>query len=189
MKKARGFTVTELLIVVAIMGIVAAVVIPLLSRAFVAANEAETLGDIHTIIDAQTSYASANGGFYDAQLSCLTFPGSANCIPSYPVNGPTFLDSTLASLTSKDGYNRAFQPGQVPATIPPNASPSSVEVYRYDATPSVIGVTGVRGFAGEGTGRICFTADGTAVPAGPAWGTLPADCTVVPSSTSETAGP
>jgi prepilin-type N-terminal cleavage/methylation domain-containing protein len=179
MRTAKGFTLTELLIVVAIAGIMAAVVIPLLSRAFISANESATLGDIRTVIDAQTGYRSANGGFYDAALSCLTAP-AMGCIPSYPVTGPTFLDSALAALIARHGYNRAFQPGPHPGTVPPNASPTSVNVYRYDATPTVIGVTGMRGFAGDETGRICFTPDGVPVPPGPGVGTLPPGCAAVP---------
>ena len=179
MRKPRGFTLTELVIVVALVGILAAVVIPLLQRAMIAANEAETLGDIRTIIDAQTSYSAANGGFYDARLDCLVFPSASGCIPSYPTSGPTFLDSQLAALTAKAGYNRLFNPG-VLVQAPPTSSPSSVLQYRYDATPITIGITGVRGFAGQADGRICFTPNGTPVPLGPAPGTLPQNCTNVP---------
>ena len=179
MKRARGFTMIELVIVVALIGIFAAVVIPLFQRSMVAANEAETLADIRTIIDAQTSYAAVNGGFYDSNLGCLVFPGASNCIPGYPANGPTFLDSQLASLTPKAGYNRVFRSG---AWMPPapNMSPSSVSGYRYDATPVTVGVTGVRGFAGQANGRICFTPNGTPVPWGVPPETLPPDCTDVP---------
>lgn len=179
MRKARGFTMTELVIVVALIGIVAAVVIPLLQRAMIATNEAETLGDIRTIIDAQTSYASANGGFYDGNLGCLVFPAQPSCIPSYPTSGPTFLDSQLASQNPKAGYNRSFGSGPfVPST--PSTSQSSVLIYRYDATPMAAWITGVRGFAGQADGRICFTPDGTPVPAGSEPGRLPAGCTDVP---------
>ena len=177
MRKARGFTMVEVVIVVALVGIVAAVVIPLLQRAMIAANEAETLADIRTIIDAQTSYAATNGGFYEGHMGCLTQPSV--CIPSYPANGPTFLDSTLASLQPKSGYSRMFTSGGqvLPA---PDISPTSVAGYRYDTTPLTRWVTGVRGFAGQADGRICFTPDGTPVPAGTQPATLPADCTDVP---------
>jgi type IV pilus assembly protein PilA len=176
MKKRNGFTLTELLIAVAIMGIVAAVAIPLLVRARVAANESATLGDIRTLISAQASYRSANGGFFDGSLDCLTSPSSANCIPSYPTSGPTFLDSMLASLRTKAGYNRLFTSGPVVAPPPPNASPTSVLAYRYDATPLDVGVTGVRGFAGGSDSRDCFTSNGMPVPPGPGSGTLPPTC-------------
>jgi prepilin-type N-terminal cleavage/methylation domain-containing protein len=174
MKTSKGFTLLELVVVVAIAGILAAVGIPALMTARVAANESATLGDIRTIISAQTMYRSVNSGYYDAALSCLVAPSSSNCIPSYPSNGPTFLDSTLASLNFKTGYNRAFSSGGF-VSPPPTASPTSVLVYRYDATPVTAGLTGVRGFAGDNTGRICATADGAPVPSGTP-GSLPGNC-------------
>lgn len=174
MSKRNGFSLMEVLIAMAVIGILAAVGIPMLVRARVAANESATLGDIRTIISAQAAYRAANSGFYDGRLACLTAP-SVGCIPSYPANGPTFLDSQLASQNTKAGYNRSFTPGPGPAPVPANASPTSVLRYRYDATPVTIGLTGVRGFAGASDNRVCFTADGAPVAPGLP-GQLPANC-------------
>ena len=167
-----GFSLIELLIVVTIIGIIASIAIPSLIRARVSANESATLGDMRALISAQAAYQSANSGFYDSALSCLTDPSNAGCIPSYPTFGPTFLDSQLSSLQAKSGYNRTFQGGAVVAVAA--ASATATAAYRYDATPVVVGQTGVRGFAADFTGRICSTADGASVGGGGS--VLPGTC-------------
>jgi prepilin-type N-terminal cleavage/methylation domain-containing protein len=175
-KKQKGFTLIELLIVVAIIGIIAAIAIPSLLRARVSANESATVGDIRTVISAQAAYQSANGGFYESAFTCLTAPSNGACIPSYPPNAPTFLDSQLTATQAKSGYNRSWDPGAPVAPIPVTSSPGSTGTYAYHATPSTQDQTGVRGFAGEASGRICFTTDGQPVAAGGVQGTISPTC-------------
>lgn len=144
-------------------GIIAAIAIPSLLRARVSANESATIGDIRTVISAQAAYQSANCGTY-GRLECLARPSDPGCIVDYPAAAPTFLDPPLTTLQVKNGYERAFHPGnEMP--LPSDAScrgGTGLESFAYTAVPVKRNQTGVRGFCGDSTGRICVTQDGTA---------------------------
>lgn len=146
----------------AAVGMIAAIAIPSLLRARVAANEAGVIGDIRTVISAEAAYQPAGQGY--GSLSCLSKPGA--CVKGYA--GPAFLDEQLAAATDKTGYKRAFHPG------PAGKRPATFTRFAYTATPLEPGRTGMRSFCGDSTGRICFDPKGS--PIVPAAGACPQAC-------------
>jgi type IV pilus assembly protein PilA len=141
-------------VLIPFVGILAAIAIPSLLRARVSANEAMAIRDIRSVIEAEASYQSSNGGFFGA-LECLSAPSS--CKANY--QGSTFLEPALARTGLKGGYLRSFHPG--PASAASGVARSSLRAWAYVALPAERGRTGVRAFCGDATGRICYTAQGT----------------------------
>jgi hypothetical protein len=138
-----------------------AIVVPTDVHTRSAAQEAATLGDVRTMISAQTAYQSSNRGFFDTP-ECLATPH--RCLPGYPATAPTFLDSRLGQTTLvKDGYRRVFHPGapaEEKAVRAGGVSASSLTCWAYVAVPLVPGRSGSRAFCGDATGRICSTPSG-----------------------------
>jgi hypothetical protein len=115
------------------------------------------------MIMAQEAYRTSNGGFHDVP-ECLVSP--QRCIPDYPKDAPPFIESQLGQTTVVvRGYRFTFRPGPPaePAAVRDRkASSSSLESYAYVAIPLGYRRTGVRAFCGDGSGRICYTSDGSA---------------------------
>jgi type IV pilus assembly protein PilA len=145
--KQKGFSLIELLIVVAIILIIAAIAIPNLLRSRMAANEASAVGSLRTINTACVQYFTTYGIGYPAAL--------ANLGPAATASSGTadLIDSVLASNV-KSGYTFAYTAGA--------ATNGIINTYQITATPSVVGTTGQRYFYTDQSGVIRSNATGAA---------------------------
>src|ERR1700739_2299842 len=129
---ARGFSLVELLVVVAIILITAAIAIPSLLRSKMAANEASAIGSLRTMNTSFVDYASTYAVGYPANLTDMgpsTSPSST---------AADLLDSVLVTGT-KSGYAFSYVLGAAGAN-------GVISSYSITATPLTPGVSGQRGF-------------------------------------------
>jgi type IV pilus assembly protein PilA len=135
-----GFSLIELLIVVAIILIIAAISVPNLLRSRMAANEASAVGSLRTINTACIAYSTTFGG-YPSSLSNL---GTSGPVSS---SSADLIDNLLAGGT-KTGYTFVYSAGAPAGGVIP--------VYSVTASPLVPNQTGQRYFFTDESGVIRF---------------------------------
>jgi len=165
---SRGFSLIELLIVVAIILIIAAIAIPNLLRSRMAANDASAVGSVRTINTAEVNYVSTYNDGYSSSLVFLG--GAAGVAPT--CNNAEIIDPVLSASNAsiKSGYNFTAGPGTVQVTAAPAGCGQKgyVDGYTIIAWPVNVGTTGQRSFCSDGTGVIQYLATGVQpAPAAP----------------------
>ncbi len=159
--KQKGFSLIELLIVVAIILIIAAIAIPNLIRSKMAANEASAVASIRTINTSEVVYSSTYNvpNVFSADLKSLGDGGSTTAC-TVTATPPTSTSACLidpalevatSTTVSKSGYYFTYAPG--------------TGTYTINGDPAAPNSTGVRGFFSDQTVVIRAKSGGAATVA------------------------
>jgi type IV pilus assembly protein PilA len=162
LKKQKGFSLIELLIVVAIILIIAAIAIPNLLRSKMAANEASAVASVRTINTSQVTFSTSWGIGYAATLGALGSAAAGAC--SATSTNACLIDPVLTTGT-KSGYLFASV-GNTPVG-------GVNQGFEATGTPVTVGTTGQRSFCSDQSLVIRFNTTGANI------GTAAGNCAAI----------
>ena len=155
-RSERGFTLVEIMIVVAIIALLAAIAIPNVLRGRTTANESSSIGNLRALVSSLEMYRSVNNSYPDAwQADMYTTPN--------PDFGPPSFNNTMAGgLTAAtgmvQGYRYTYAAGAGVACVEPACT-----VYDILAIPQTLNTTGTRSFYADESGLISHCTGSAAV--------------------------
>ena len=152
----RGFSLIELLIVVAIILIIAAIAVPSLLRSRMDANQASAVANLRTVSTAAVSYWVTYSNGYPPTLGALGGTG-----PGATCDQAVLIDEVIAAAPSqKSGYQFTYTGDQGNVANPPPGCTPGFNGYLATASPIVVGLTGDISYCNNEPGVIHYDTTG-----------------------------
>jgi prepilin-type N-terminal cleavage/methylation domain-containing protein len=154
----RGFSLIELLVVVAIILIIAAIAIPNLLNSRMAANGAAAVENVRTITTAAMAYSSTYGNGFPATLAVMGGPsgGVSTC------DAAILLDPIISAPPyQKSGYTFAYSVVGAPVIAPAGCSQPGTNAYLVTAVPITVKLSGIDSYCTDEPGTIHFDTTGS----------------------------